>query len=89
MGDAVLANEHLVAAIALYDPEPHRTLSLRFEGVDANVNNLTLAAAALWRLGYPDQALARSDEAVALAERLSHPRNLARALFFLQPFCIN
>ncbi len=82
MGEFVSAREHFEAAIAFYDPERHRTLSLRFEGVDPNVNNLTLLAAALWHLGYPDQALARSNEAIALGERLSHPRSLARALFF-------
>jgi DNA-binding SARP family transcriptional activator/predicted ATPase len=30
-------------------------------------------AVALWHLGYPDQALAQMDEALARAERLSHP----------------
>ena len=37
----------------------------------------------LWLLGYPDQALKRSQEAVALAQKLSHPYSLAQALYFL------
>src|SRR5262249_100014 len=37
---------------------------------------------ALWHLGYPDQALQRSDEACALAQELSHPLSLAIALHF-------
>ena len=35
----------------------------------------------LWHLGYPDQALKRSNEAVALAQGLSHPPSLALAEF--------
>jgi adenylate cyclase len=34
----------------------------------------------LWALGYPDQALKRSREALALAQELSHPFTLAFAL---------
>jgi predicted ATPase len=82
MGDSVTAREHLEIAIALYDPERHRTLAQHFEGVDANVNNLTLTAMALWQLGYPDQALQRTIEAFALAQQLSHPRSLARVSWF-------
>jgi len=36
----------------------------------------------LWLLGYPDQALQRSRDALALAQRLSHPYSLVHALFF-------
>ena len=35
---------------------------------------------ALWFLGYPDQALQRSHEALTLAQELSHPFSLAYAL---------
>jgi len=35
----------------------------------------------LWHLGYPDQALKRGDEALALAQRLAHPFSLAFAEF--------
>jgi predicted ATPase len=47
---------------------------------DPRVDCLSYAAWILWLLGYPDQALARSQEAVALAEGLSHPFSLALAL---------
>lgn len=40
------------------------------------------AAFILWFLGYPDQALKRSHEALALAQELSHPFSLAIALCF-------
>lgn len=36
----------------------------------------------LWLLGYPDQALQRSQHALALAEKLSHPYSLAFALYY-------
>jgi predicted ATPase len=35
----------------------------------------------LWFLGYPDQALKKSQEALTLAEELSHPVSLALALY--------
>ena len=35
---------------------------------------------ALWHLGYPDQALPESDEALTLAQELAHPYSLALAL---------
>ena len=41
---------------------------------------LSNAASALWYLGYPDQALKRSHEALTLAQELSHPFSLAFAL---------
>jgi predicted ATPase len=37
-------------------------------------------ALVLWFLGYPDQALKRGPEALALAQELSHPHSLAYAL---------
>jgi predicted ATPase len=44
------------------------------------VDGLSYATWILWYLGYPDQALKLSHEAVALAEGLSHPFSLAFAL---------
>jgi predicted ATPase len=41
---------------------------------------LAYAGLAWWHLGHPDRAVARSSEAVALAERLSHPQSQALAL---------
>jgi predicted ATPase len=40
------------------------------------------AAWALWHLGYPDQALARSHAAVTLARQIAHPFSLGFALSF-------
>ena len=43
---------------------------------------LSQAAWTLWIQGYPDQALDKSAQAVALARKLSHPYSLAAALSF-------
>jgi predicted ATPase len=83
MGEFLAAREQVEMAIALYDPERHRPLASRYEGVDAGVLSLAYAAWTLWPLGYPDSALKRSNEALALAERLSHPRSLGFALNFV------
>ena len=40
------------------------------------------AAITLWCLGYPDQALQRSRDALAIARETSHPFNLAYAMTF-------
>jgi tetratricopeptide (TPR) repeat protein len=81
MAKFLFAKEHLEMAISFYDPERHRPLAFRY-GFDAGVCCLSYAAWILWQLGYPDQALKRANEAIALAQRLSHPRSLGWARFF-------
>jgi predicted ATPase len=82
MGKFLPALEHLESAITLYDPERHRPLRSHY-GYDAGVACLSYAGWTLWNLGYPDQAFKRSYEALALAQRLSHPINLAHAKLFV------
>ena len=79
MGEFVPAREHLEMASSLYDPERHRPLAFRYGGFDAGIACLSYAAWTLWTLGYPDQALKRGNEALALAQALSHPLSLALA----------
>jgi predicted ATPase/DNA-binding winged helix-turn-helix (wHTH) protein len=82
MGKFLTGREYLESAITLYDPDRHRPLIYRY-GYDAGVASLSYVAWTLWLLGYPDQALRRSHEALALAQRLSHPLNLAHAELFV------
>jgi predicted ATPase len=82
MGAFLSAREHLEKAISLYEPERPRSRTLNGLGVDAGVFCLSVASATLWQIGYPDQALKRDNEALALAQRLSHPYSLAFAQFF-------
>jgi predicted ATPase/class 3 adenylate cyclase len=82
LGELVLALGHLEQAIALYDPQQHRSHAFVY-GTDPGVHSLSYATLALWLLGYPDQARKRSLEAFGLAQELSHPYSLAFALVHL------
>jgi TOMM system kinase/cyclase fusion protein len=81
LGEFALAQDHLEQGIALYDPQKDNPL---VSGVvqDPKVSCLCCTAWALWHLGYPDQALERMHEALALARELAHPFSLAFALEF-------
>jgi predicted ATPase len=83
MGELLIAKEHLEMAISLYDCEDHQPLASRFTGVDSGVNCLSYAAHTMWYLGYPDRAIKRVDEALALAEAMKHPHALAFAEYFV------
>ena len=72
-----LAHEYTQQGIALYDPEQHHALAFKYAGHDPGVCCLISSAEALWLLGMPDQALERSQEALNLAQELSHPHSLA------------
>ena len=78
-GELLLASEHLEMAISLYNRESHRPRGFRHGGVDAKVNCLSYAARTLWTLGYPDRALERTNECIALGQALAHPHTLAFA----------
>ena len=79
MGAFAPARVHLEHVMALYDPQHHRSHTLLY-GQDPGATALYYAALALWYLGYPDQALQRGQQAVTLAQELSHPITLAFAL---------
>jgi predicted ATPase len=83
MGQLLLAREHLQSAISLYEHGRHRAIAFRFTGLDSEVQCLSYLAYTLWALGYPDQALKRSSEAVALAGELAHPYSQAFAECFM------
>ena len=81
LGECAMARRHLEQSLALYDPTQHRSLAFLY-GQDHGVVCLSYAAWVLWLLGYPDQALQRSQEALSLAQELSHPFSRAFALNF-------
>jgi predicted ATPase len=78
MGDYAASWTHLKQGIALIDLAGQRTLALRY-GYASGVLGLGMAALTLWCLGYPTQAVRRSQEAQALARELAHPYSLASA----------
>ena len=77
IGDCATGLQHLEQAHTLYDPQQrptHVTL-----GVDFGVFTLSYMSHALWSLGYPEQAVQRSGEALALAQEVHHPFSVALA----------
>ncbi len=81
LGHPLKARQHLEEAVRLYESNALDGQISPFSGADRGVACLSHLALTLWLLGYPDQALARSRQAIELAERLSHPYSLAFALF--------
>jgi predicted ATPase/class 3 adenylate cyclase len=78
-GDLTSAQVHLDQGLRLYTPEQHHEQTFLYGGHDPGVCCRVHAGFALWLRGYPDQALQKSQEAVALAQRLAHPHTLAWA----------
>jgi len=73
------SRSHLEEALALYSPIFHRRLPHQM-GTCPDVASRAFLGNVLFCLGYPDTALARSDEAIAEARRLAHPPSLALSL---------
>ena len=78
LGALPAARQHLEEGIARYTPDQRRAPAFRM-GQDPGVGCRANAARTLWLLGYPEQALARLHDALALAHELSHPYSLAFA----------
>lgn len=64
--------EHGEFSINVPSVERHHAL-LFLDGQDPAVSALVWAACTLWSLGYPDRALERSQEALALVQEPDHP----------------
>lgn len=80
-GEFADSAEHLLEAISLYDAEKHHPHAYMF-GHDPGVFALAHVGWTLAFMGRVDEALLRSQQSVALAERLGHPNSLALALHF-------
>jgi predicted ATPase len=73
------SRSHLEEVLALYDPISHDSL-VHQTGIYSHVNAQGLLGIVLFCLGFPDQALARSREAIAESRRLAHLPSLASSL---------
>jgi class 3 adenylate cyclase/predicted ATPase len=82
LGELSSAWTHLEQGFALYDPQKHKHHAFLYGGHDPGVCCGYHAAEVLWLLGYPDHALRRSRESLALARELSQPSTMTIALFF-------
>jgi predicted ATPase len=79
VGRFASSRSHLEEVVALFDPISHRSLAHQ-AGFDPHVNSQSLLGIVLFCLGFPDQAFALSNAAVAEARRLAHPPSLASSL---------
>jgi predicted ATPase len=82
LGDYVNALDHLKHVLDSYDPRQHHHSLVYLRGHDAGLGAMAYEVCCLWGLGFPDQALRRSEEALALARELNHPFSLADVLCF-------
>jgi class 3 adenylate cyclase/predicted ATPase len=76
LGRHVAACEHLEQGITHYEPHQHRAHIALF-GQDGGAVCLCRLAHVLWYLGYPEQALRRSHQALTLVRELVHPFSAA------------
>jgi hypothetical protein len=76
-GEFVTAREHLERGQRLYAPQRQR-----FHALASPAFGLTRLSEVLWHLGYPEQALQRSHEALRLARAVAHPWEMLIALIF-------
>ena len=81
LADFAAARDHLERGVALYRPEADRP-NFFTHGQDPGVFCLAYLAWALWFLGYPDQARARAEMAVGIAQQKAHPFSHVSALTF-------
>ena len=79
LGEFAPALAHFEQAIALYDPQRHRSLAFT-AGQEPGVLARGFASHVLWYLGYPDRALKTMREALSQAREVAHPFSLAFAL---------
>ena len=79
LGEFGAAQAHLEQGLTLYDAQRHHSHVFLYGGIEPGVFGLSYAALVLWHLGYPDQALQKSEAARTLAQELSHPFSLAAA----------
>jgi predicted ATPase len=86
LGEFSTAHGHLEREMTLYNLGQHRAFASLY-GQDQGVICRSWAALTLWSLGYPDQALRCSREALTLAQELVHPFSLAYAMCFAGMLC--
>jgi class 3 adenylate cyclase/predicted ATPase len=79
VGKFAASRSHLEAGIALYDPISHGSL-VHHTTTYPHVNSQAILGIDLFCLGFPAQALAKSEPAIVEARRLAHPQTLAVTL---------
>jgi len=85
MGELAAGLRHLKQAWALYDSEHHAVYGYQY-GQDIGASTLCYLSWALWQLGYVEQASRAATEAIALAEKASHPHTLVYTICHARGF---
>jgi tetratricopeptide (TPR) repeat protein len=85
-GDVASAVEHIGQGEDIICPETRVT---SYHIGDAPSRWLAISSVTFWLAGYPDQALTRSLEALAAADKLSHGYVSAVTRLFCGHFCVN
>ncbi len=80
-GEFASACTHVKEMLAVWNPQPHYGESVVYAGENPVMIGLFMGAASLWYLGYPEQALQQSHQAMALARQDASPFGLALATF--------
>jgi predicted ATPase len=81
LGRLGCAREHVEATLRLYRPEPHGALAFVY-GTDPGPHSRALLSWQLWLLGWPDQALAAKEHALAEARAHDHKVTLGVCQFY-------
>lgn len=79
-GDFIGAREHCERAVTEFDNRELCALWTAYTGQNSGVTHRCYLALTLWHLGFPDQSLAMSREAIARARDVRHPFSLCYAL---------
>jgi TOMM system kinase/cyclase fusion protein len=81
-GNLEESRANLERALALYDPQQHRTTAFMF-GLDTRVLAQCCLSLVTWLLGYPETARKHGEAAVAWARELNHSTSVGMALLYL------
>jgi predicted ATPase len=82
LGEYPLARDHFEQMISFYQPQQHHHPLVSLRGSDSGLSAMAYNACCLWCLGYPEQALKQSQEALALARKFNHHFTLADVLCY-------
>jgi predicted ATPase len=81
-GELPAAHGHAEHVVTRYDHQQHQHFAPLYGQEDPGVACGSYDAWILWLRGYPDRALARMQETMALADALGNPHSLAFAMVF-------
>jgi predicted ATPase/DNA-binding SARP family transcriptional activator len=80
LGEYLTARNHISLITSSYKPQQHHLPLVGLHFSDPGTGGLAYESCYLWCLGYPDQAMKSSQEALALAREIDHAFSLADVL---------